>query len=82
MIPLDRRKQGIRSWALERTRKGLRTGRDWRSLGHLDWLWGDYPRLLHLQLRGLFLLESVVCAFSVLSSPVLLEGFCVGLVRV
>ena len=45
-VPLDRRKLGIRLWALGRMGKGLRTSRDWGSLGHLDWLWGDYPGLL------------------------------------
>lgn len=47
-VPLDRRKLGIRLWALGRMGKGLRTSRDWGSLGHLDWLWGDYPGLLDL----------------------------------
>lgn len=62
MVPL---KLGIRSWARERMEKGLRTGRDWSSLGRLDGLWGDNLRLLDFQLR-LFLLKGVVGAFSVL----------------
>jgi len=77
-VPLDRRKLGIRSWALERMGKGLRTGRDWGSLGHLDWLWGDNSRLLNLQLRGLFLLKGVVRALSMFDTLFSLEDFCVG----
>lgn len=75
-VPLDRRKLGIRSRALERTGKGLRTGRDWGSLGHLDWLWGDYPGLLlNLQLRSLLLLKAVVGALSMLHTLFSLKGF-------
>ena len=58
-------------------RKGLRTGRDWGTLCHLDWLWGDYPRLLDLQLN-LFLLEGVADALSMLATLFSLEGFCAG----
>jgi len=76
-VQLDRQKLGIRSWTLERMGKGLRTGRDWGSLGHLDWLWGDDSRLLNLQLRGLFLLKGVVSAFSRLGTLFSLEGICV-----
>ena len=74
-VPLDRRKLGIRSWALERMGKGLRTSRDGGSLGHLDRFWRDYPGLLDLQLRGLFLLKGTL---SVLDTLVSLEGLCAG----
>ena len=58
--------------------KGLRTSRDWGSLRHLDRLWGDYPGLLNLQLRSLFLLKGVVGALSVFDTLFSLEGLCVG----
>lgn len=69
---------GVRSWTIERAKKELRTGRDWSSLSHLDRLWGDYPGLLDLQLRCLFLLKSVVGTLSLLGRLFSLEGFCVG----
>lgn len=71
-------KLDIRFWALGRMGKGLRTSRDRGSLGHLDWLWGNYPGLLDLQLRSLLLLKSVVDTLSVLDTLFSLEGFCVG----
>jgi len=77
MIPLDRRKLGIRSWTVERKRKGLRTSRDWGSLGHLYWLWGHYPGMLGFQLT-VFLLEGVVGVLHMLHTLVSLEGLCVG----
>jgi len=58
-------------------RKGLRTGRDWGSLGHLNWFWGHYPRLLDFQLT-LFLLEGVVGTLHMLGTLFSLEGFCAG----
>ena len=67
MIPLGRRKLGIRSWAYGRMGKGLRTGWDWSSLRHLDGLWGDYPRLLDFQL-DLFLLEGIAGTLSMFTA--------------
>jgi hypothetical protein len=73
--PLDRRKLGIRSRAVERMRKRLRTSGNWGSLCHLDWFWRNYPWLLPgLQLRGLFLLEGTLPLLGTLLS---LKGFCV-----
>jgi len=57
--------------------KGAQTVRDWGSLGHLNWFWGHYPRLLDFQLT-LFLLEGVVGTLHVFDTLVSLEGFCVG----
>ena len=77
--PLDRRKLGVRLWAPERMRKGLRTSRDRRSLGHLDWFWRDYPWLLHLELRCWFLLKGVVGALPMFRALFSLESFCWGM---